>query len=561
MANRKVLLISLATLSVVAIAGTLAGLGLAGAFDSGGGPVVTTRESEPTTTPGPIEAPPPSLTSAPEPTETTTGEPAQTQGAAGVSPTSETSTATPDPTETTVGGPTRTERESVASPISETATAAPRPTDSPLPEPTATESATPPPISDRTEEGSPASATSEEPTAAPRPTESPLPEPTATQSAAPTPVPAEGPTDRSMVEPDPNFREALEHVRFYTTGWRTDFSRHSVPYDVIIQAAPARDAAIPAIDEPRFTTYDDASEWLGDREPVIALEIDGDARAYPLQILIWHEVANDTVGGVPVTVTFCPLCNSAIVFDRRLEGIVYDFGVSGNLINSDLIMYDRETHSWWQQLTGEAVVGSLTGRKLHFLPASIIAWEDFKSAYPDGKVLSKKTGFTRAYGMNPYSGYDDVDSSPFLFFGEADDRLLSMERVVAVTLGGVDLAFPFSVLKEETVVDYQVDGEELVVFFKPGAVSALDRSSIRESRDVGATGVFDPNLDGRKLSFQADGDDIVDEETGSVWNILGIATQGPLAGKRLEQIVHGAHLWFAWAVFKPDTTVYRGGGD
>ena len=162
--------------------------------------------------------------------------------------------------------------------------------------------------------------------------------------------------------------------------------------------------------------------------------------------------------------------------------------------------------------------------------------------------------------MNPYAGYDDVDSSPFLFFGEGDDRLLPMERVVAVTLGGVDLAFPFSVLKEERVVAYQVEGEELVVFFKPGTVSALDRSFIRESRDVGATGVFDPNLDGRQLSFRADGDDIVDEETGSVWNILGVAIEGPLAGKRLEPIVHGAHFWFAWAVFKPDTTVYRGAG-
>ena len=519
MSNRKVLLIALATLSVVAIAGPLAGLGLAGAFDSGGGPAVTTRESEPATTPDPTGMPPPSPASASEPAETTTEEPGQTEGTTAACPKSEISTATPDPTETTVGA------------------------------------------SDRTEGGSPTSPTGEAPTAAPRPTEPPLPEPTATQSATPTPVPTEGPTDRSMVEPDPDFREALEHVRFYTAGWRTDFSRHSVPYDVIIQAAPhPRDAAIPAIDEPQFTTYDDASEWLGDREPVIALEIDGDARAYPLQILIWHEVANDTVGGVPVVVTCCPLCNSAIVFDRRLEGAVYDFGVSGNLINSDLIMYDRETHSWWQQLTGEAVVGTLTGRKLRFLPASIGAWEDFKGAYPDGKVLSRKTRFTRAYGMNPYAGYDAVDSSPFLFFGEGDDRLLPMERVVAVTLGGVDLALPFSVLEEERVVDYQVEGEELVVFFKSGTVSALDRSFIRESRDVGATGVFDPNLDGRQLSFRADSDDIVDEETGSVWNILGVAIEGPLTGKRLEPIVHGAHFWFARAVFKPDTTVYRGAG-
>ena len=293
-------------------------------------------------------------------------------------------------------------------------------------------------------------------------------------------------------------------------------------------------------------------------EPVISFEVDGDARAYPLQILTWHEIVNDVVGGVPVTVTFCPLCNSAIVFDRRLEGVVYDFGVSGNLRNSDPIMWDRQTESWWQQFTGEGIVGVLAGKKLTLLPSSIISWEDFKAANPEGKVLSRDTGFRRNYGQNPYAGYDRVDNPPFLFEGDLDGRLLPKERVAAVTIGDVDAAFPFLLQDKERVVNYTVNGQELVVFFKPGTTSALDGSLIETSKDVGATGVFDLNLDGQKLTFRPQGGDFVDNETGSVWNILGEATEGPLTGKRLTPIVHGNHFWFAWGAFKPDTKIYQG---
>ena len=142
--------------------------------------------------------------------------------------------------------------------------------------------------------------------------------------------------------------------------------------------------------------------------------------------------------------TFCPLCNSAIAFDRRFEGAVLDFGVSGNLRNSDLIMYDRQTQSWWQQLTGEGIVGTLAGRELTILPASIIAWSDFKEANPDSRVLSRATGFSRRYGENPYLGYDRVDNPPFLFRGDTDSRLLPKERIAAVSIDGVDAAYPFS---------------------------------------------------------------------------------------------------------------------
>ena len=375
---------------------------------------------------------------------------------------------------------------------------------------------------------------------------------------APTPEASipEGPEAAAPVRPD----EALTDLELSALSqgvWKTDFRLHSVPYSEIISGGPPRDG-IPPLDAPRFTTISDANEWVGGNEPVIAFEVNDDARAYPLQILTWHEIVNDVVSGVPVSVTFCPLCNSAIVFDRRLEGVVYDFGTSGKLRNSDLVMWDRQTESWWQQLTGEAIAGELTGKVLTALPAPIISWEDFKTAHPEGKVLSRDTGFPRRYGENPYVGYDEVDKPPFLYRGSPDGRLPPKERVAAVTIGEVDVAFPFSLLEAERVVNYSVNGQDLVVFFKPGTASALDRALIRDSRDAGATGVFDARLDEQKLSFREDGGRITDDETGSVWNILGEATAGPLEGKKLTPLVHANHFWFAWGAFRPDTIIYEG---
>ena len=345
--------------------------------------------------------------------------------------------------------------------------------------------------------------------------------------------------------------------RYQNEGWDTDFSQHSVPFSEIFSGGPPRDG-IPPLDNPTFVSVAEADDWLRPKEPVILFEIDGEARAYPLQILIWHEIVNDELAGIPIAVTFCPLCNSAITFDRRLDGVVYDFGTSGKLRNSDLVMWDRQTESWWQQLTGEAIVGELNGSKLKFLASTLVSWNDFKSFHPNGRVLSKDTGFGRRYGQNPYVGYDQVDNPPFLFQGPTDGRLLPKERVAAVSIDGVDAAFPFSALSQEKVVNYTIGGQDLVVFFKLGTQSALDQSSIAESRDVGSTAIFDPNIDGRKLSFKSENDQFVDNETSSVWNLLGEAVAGPMTGSMLTPIVHANHFWFAWGAFKPDTLIYQG---
>ena len=338
-------------------------------------------------------------------------------------------------------------------------------------------------------------------------------------------------------------------------GWRTNISKHSVDLSEIVKGGPPKDG-IPAITNPRFISGVEARRWLGDKEPVIALEVDGEARAYPLQVLVWHELVNDEIKGTPVAVTFCPLCYSAIVFDRRLDDATLTFGVTGLLRHSDMVMYDRETESWWQQFTGEAIVGDLTGTKLRQLPAQIIGFAQFAAAHPHGLVLSRETGFKREYGKNPYAGYDDINSSPIAYRGKNDRQLRPMEKVIAVEIGGAAKAYPYSITRKQHVVQDQIDSTDLVVFHTKGATSALDSSVISESRDVGATGVFDPQVDGRLLHFNYANKEFVDSETGSHWNVVGQAISGPLRGKNLRPIVHGDYFAFAWFAFKPDTEIF-----
>jgi hypothetical protein len=280
-------------------------------------------------------------------------------------------------------------------------------------------------------------------------------------------------------------------------GWKTDFKRHAVPLSEFRSGGPGKDG-IPAIDEPKFLAVDEV-DFLEPREPVIELVVGGEERAYPIQILIWHEIVNDTVGGVPVAVTFCPLCNTAIVFDRRLDGRTLDFGTTGNLRNSDLVMYDRQTESWWQQFGGRALVGRLTGTKLEQLPARIVAWGEFRRDHPSGMVLSRETGHDRAYGQNPYLGYDDVDTPPFFSTDNArDDRLLPKERVVFVERGDEAVAVPFSALRKRRILEVEVGGARLVVRWRGGVVSSLDRGDVADGHDVGAAEVLE---NGRLVPF------------------------------------------------------------
>ena len=337
---------------------------------------------------------------------------------------------------------------------------------------------------------------------------------------------------------------------------KTDFEKRTVDLSEIISGGPPRDG-IPPVDVPRHTSTEEAGEWLVPDEPVIAVELGGEARAYPLQILIWHEIANDELGGTPISVTFCPLCSSAIVFDRRLDATVLDFGTTGRLRLSDLVMYDRQTETWWQQLTGTGIVGEHAGRELVRLPAAIVAWNDFRTAFPNGSVLSRETGHTRPYGSNPYSGYDSA-TQPFLFRGTPDPRLPAMERVLHVTAGGAERIYPFGAFTGEPIINDEVGGEPVVVISRGGTLSVLDKNRIADSRRIPSAAAYSRRLEGRVLEFEVREGRIADSATGSVWNLFGEAVEGPLAGSRLAPRSRGDHFAFAWLAFHPDADVYRG---
>jgi hypothetical protein len=341
-----------------------------------------------------------------------------------------------------------------------------------------------------------------------------------------------------------------------TAAWRTDFSRHTVPLDGILPGGPPKDG-IPALDRPGFVSVAEADRWLEPEEPVIAVVVGGRARAYPYQILIWHEIVNDMVGDLPLAVTYCPLCNTALVFRREHGGRVLDFGTTGRLRNSDLVMYDRQTESWWQQATGEGIVGELAGDHLDAYPAQTLSWASFREAHEGGQVLSRETGYDRPYGRNPYEGYDRGRGPIRSFFQrKVDGRLPAMERVAALPGSDPPVAYPFSVLRERRAVNDVLDGHRIVVLWAPGTASALDAGTVAGGRDVGASGVFSREVDGRTLSLRpAEEGRFVDAETGSTWDVAGRAVAGPLKGNRLDPLAHGDYFWFAWAAFRPRTAI------
>lgn len=258
----------------------------------------------------------------------------------------------------------------------------------------------------------------------------------------------------------------------------TDFSKTSIDLGEIMSGGPPRDG-IPPIDEPAFMPIENIRD-IAPNEPVVGLAIAGEWRAYPLRQLMWHEIANDRIGDVPVSITFCPLCNAVIVFDRRVDGKILDFGTTGRLRNSDLLMWDRQTESWWQQFTGEAIIGAMTGTRLKVLPSRLESFAEFRDRAPaDAQVLIPNGKHRRAYGRNPYVGYDSL-ARPFLYDGEVPDGIEPLARVVS--LEGKREAWSLDLLRQKKTVT--TDGG-IVLNWSPGQASALDTERISEGRDVG----------------------------------------------------------------------------
>ncbi|TVR91830.1 MAG: DUF3179 domain-containing protein [Spirochaetaceae bacterium] len=329
----------------------------------------------------------------------------------------------------------------------------------------------------------------------------------------------------------------------------TDFTRAAVSFNDIIAGGPPKDG-IPAIDEPSFERVAEADRWLEDQEPVILVRAEGQAKVYPLRVLTWHEIVNDSIGGLPVAVTYCPLCNTGMVFERRLGNEVLDFGVSGRLIYSNMIMYDRPSETWWIQATGAGIAGKYTGHRLRLVPSSMLAWRDVKGAFPAAEVLSRATGYARDYGRNPYQGYDR-SAQPFLYRGpdRTEQGENPMERVLTVYHGETARAVLYTELFEHGVLNLELEGQDIAVFGKRGTSSALDSSRIPEGRDVGSAAAYYAHAAGQALSFVQHGEGFRDNETGSLWDITGRALSGPLAGTVLEPAPAVEHFLFSYRAF------------
>lgn len=314
---------------------------------------------------------------------------------------------------------------------------------------------------------------------------------------------------------------------------------------------------IQPVDAPCFESLASASSWLGDTSPLLVVQVGDEVRAYPLAIMTQHEIVNDVIAGVPVVVTYCPLCNSGLAFERTLDGEVLDFGTSGRLFQSNLVMYDRQTRGLWTQFDGEAVAGEpYVGTSLPRLPTNVLGLDTLIETEPDALVLSRDSMPGRSYGRNPYPGYDDIGIEFGLFEGDTDDRLPANTRVIGLGDERGAVAVPLPRLQDEQVVEVDVDGP-VVVFWAEGANSALDTAEIDLGADVGQTGAFRPvAADGTALTFTPTGDGMfVDDQTGTTWDLRGKAVDGDLAGETLEPVPLDDTFWFVWFAFRPETAV------
>lgn len=316
----------------------------------------------------------------------------------------------------------------------------------------------------------------------------------------------------------------------------TNGIKHIVSLDKIKSGGPPKDG-IPSIDEPKFVKSSEAG-FVSDNDLVIGVNINGEQKAYPLFIMVWHEITNDIVGGVTVAVTYCPLCFTNQVFDRNVDGKITEFGTSGNLYNSNLVMYDRNTDSQWSQALGIAITGEMTGHVLKRIPFDVARWSDWKSLYPDTLVLTTDTGFYRSYGADPYGDYY---TDPRIIFPveNRDDRLFPKEKILGFDNDSYK-AYKLSDVEKNKIINDDVGDKKIVlVSLYPEMARAFNRI-----------------VDSQVLEFEYSDGNIIDIQTKSKWNFDGEAIEGQLKGKKLQREVYNPGFWFEWVAFHPDTLLY-----
>ena len=276
--------------------------------------------------------------------------------------------------------------------------------------------------------------------------------------------------------------------------------RYVVDPSLIMAGGPTKDG-IPSIDQPQFVSQAIADEWIADDELVLVLTYKGVRRIYPLQILVWHEIVNDVVAGDPLLISYCPLCGSGIAYDRTFEGVPVEFGTSGKLYNSNLVMYDRLTDTYWSQIDGLAIMGELAGQELTSINLDTVVWRDWKAANQDAEVLSHVTGFERDYGRDPYGSYYEASFIWFPVEGR-DDRIHPKTVIFGVEVNGEYAAY-----REEDLI---------------------------------ALGSIEDRIGGVRIRISRD-------DTGIVW-VRDLSTANLITKER--------DFWFAWYAFHPDTSLY-----
>jgi hypothetical protein len=308
----------------------------------------------------------------------------------------------------------------------------------------------------------------------------------------------------------------------------------------VVSGGPGKDG-IPSIDRPHFVPASQA-RFLRGEDVVFGIAAAGDVRAYPQLILVWHEIVNDAISGRPVSVTYCPLTGSVVAFHGRARGRPLEFGTTGNLVNSNLLMYDRVSDSEWPQLLGQAISGSQKGAPLEETPLVWTTWHRWRRTHPDTRVLSTKTGFSRSYGDDPYGSYTPLGGyyqggGPIFPVLEESARFDAKEVVVGVKAGEARLAVLKRRIRESRVLPLQAGSTPLVALW---------------DRELDTARVFTARAGGRTLRFE-EGESR--DATGSAWSAAGRATEGPLAGTQLRPATFLDAMWFAWYAFYPDTQV------
>lgn len=317
----------------------------------------------------------------------------------------------------------------------------------------------------------------------------------------------------------------------------TDGLKHAIPLNKIKSGGPPKDG-IPSIDDPKFAGINNA-QFVSDSDVVIGLEVNGDVRAYPLFILVWHEIVNDNVGGTPVAVTYCPLCYTNQVFERVINGQEVEFGTSGKLYNSNLLMYDRLTDSFWSQGLGSAVTGELTGTALKTIPFDVITWGDWKKLHPDSLVLTTDTGHLRSYATDPYGDYY---TEPRIIFpvDNLDERMHAKEIILGFHEGGIYKAY-----KQNDVESFKVINDGIG-----------DRSIMLVSLFPQNSRAFDRTIGDKVLEFEFVDGKIQDTQTQSEWNYDGLAISGQFEGDQLTRMSISPGFWFEWVAFHPESEVW-----